>query len=148
MRQIPFPISKGAYVYELDIAWCERHRLKVAVKRARNTVSFETLKVRVHQLFARPPPSLNKTNNGLFLYFFQQIGKEIRVWSDLQDENVLVLVGYLLEGDNIVPSLVSEWMERGYLDVFMKTVPRGGEESCILVSALLFQPYSSDHSRS
>ncbi|KLO10839.1 kinase-like protein [Schizopora paradoxa] len=107
IRTQPIPFSTLTGVYDLHIAWSERHRLKVAVKRARDDKSFEILK---------------------------QTGKEIRVWSELQDENVLVLLGYYNEGDSPVPSLVSQWMEKGRLDSYIKRLPRGGEETCVLLS--------------
>ena len=40
------------------------------------------------------------------------IAKEIRVWSNLRHPNVLMFLGYALEGGDY-PLLVSEWMENG-----------------------------------
>ncbi|KLO10840.1 kinase-like protein [Schizopora paradoxa] len=100
-------LSKPTGTCDLHVAWSERHHLKVAVKRVLDVESFGVLK---------------------------RAGRELSVWSDLQDENILALLGYLVEGSYLVPSTVSEWMERGSLDNFMKTLPRGGEESCILLT--------------
>lgn len=47
--------------------------------------------------------------------------------------SVLPLLGYLPEGDDVMPSLVSESMEKGTLHDFMKSLSRGGIEACAIV---------------
>ena len=57
----------------------------------------------------------------------------MRIWAKLDHECVLPLLGYFMEGEGMLPSLVSEWMERGTVDVVMKSYPRGGEETYNMV---------------
>ncbi|KLO13879.1 kinase-like protein [Schizopora paradoxa] len=89
-------------------AWSTKHNKKVAVKQIR--------------AFLKKDPSLAK-----------KLAKEIRIWAKLVHENVLPLLGYFTEGDGAMPSLVSEWMAKGTLYDFMKTLPRGGLEACIIL---------------
>jgi len=69
--------------------------------------------------FLRKDPSLAK-----------KLAKEIRIWAKLNHDNVLPLLGYFTEGDNLMPALVSEWMEKGTLHDFMKSFPRCGIVAC------------------
>ncbi len=57
---------------------------------------------------------------------------EIRIWAKLDHEFVLPLLGFVVEGENLMPALVSVWMERGTLHDVMKTFPRGGIETCAM----------------
>ncbi|KLO11696.1 kinase-like protein, partial [Schizopora paradoxa] len=54
----------------------------------------------------------------------QRLAREICIWAKLYHENVLPLFGFFTEGDNAMPAFVSEWMERGTLNDYMKTFPR------------------------
>ena len=47
------------------------------------------------------------------------IAKEIRVWSNLHHQNVLMFLGYALEGGDY-PLLVSEWMENGTVQTYVQ----------------------------
>jgi len=67
------------------------------------------------------------------LAFKKKFAKEMRIWADLHHEAVLPFLGYFFEGKEMLPSLVSEWMERGTVDVFMKKFPRGGEDTWNMV---------------
>ncbi|KLO13867.1 kinase-like protein [Schizopora paradoxa] len=89
-------------------AWSLKHEKKVAVKQIR--------------AFLRKDSSLAK-----------KLAKEIRIWSKLEHDNVLPLLGYFTEGNGVMPSLVSEWMEKGTLHDFMKSFPRGGIEACTIL---------------
>ena len=51
------------------------------------------------------------------------IAKEIRVWSNLHHPNVLMFLGYALEGGDY-PLLVSEWMENGTAKVYVHQHPQ------------------------
>jgi len=64
----------------------------------------------------------------------QRLTKEIRIWAALNHKNILPLLGYLTEGDNMMPSLISEWMGYGSLNDFMKSFPRGGVETCRMLA--------------
>ncbi len=68
----------------------------------------------------------------------QQFAKEIRVWVGLQHENVLPLLGFILGGPSLIPSLISEWMEQGILPDYTKKFPRASVHTCRMVRALLF----------
>ncbi|KLO13881.1 kinase-like protein [Schizopora paradoxa] len=89
-------------------AWSTKHNKRVAVKQIR--------------AFLTKEPS-----------FAKKLAREIRIWSELEHENVLPLLGYFTEGDKAMPSLVSEWMKRGTLYDFMKSFPRGGFETYIIL---------------
>lgn len=47
---------------------------------------------------------------------------EIRVWSRLNHPNILPFVGYALES-NDCPLLISEWMEDGTINKYVKSHP-------------------------
>ncbi len=64
---------------------------------------------------------------------YQRLAREICIWATLNHPNVLPLLGYLAEGENMTPSLISEWMLYGTLHEYMKLFPRCGEETCIMV---------------
>ena len=49
------------------------------------------------------------------LFSPQRLAKEVRIWAKLNHLNVLPLLGFFTEGDNVMPALVSEWMEKGSL---------------------------------
>lgn len=52
---------------------------------------------------------------------------------ELDNEHILPLLGYIVEGRLKTPSLVSEWMHKGTLHDFMKTFVRGSLETCMMV---------------
>ncbi|KLO13875.1 kinase-like protein [Schizopora paradoxa] len=89
-------------------AWSVEHGKKVAVKQIRT--------------FLKKDPA-----------FAKKLAKEILIWSKLVHENILPLLGYFAEGNDVMPSLVSEWMEKGTLHDFMKTFPRGGIITCSIL---------------
>lgn len=70
----------------------------------------------------------------MFTVFTQALAKEIQVWSRFSDPNVLPLLGYFVEGDYAMPSLVSEWMENGTLTDYIKTLRYCGRETIRIVS--------------
>lgn len=63
----------------------------------------------------------------------QKLASEIRIWANLDHDFVLPLLGYFVEGENMMPALISEWMERGTLHDVMRTFPRGGIDTLIMV---------------
>ncbi|KLO10195.1 kinase-like protein [Schizopora paradoxa] len=89
-------------------AWSNKHNKKVAVKQIRVFMIKD-------QVFAK------------------RLAREIRIWAALDDKNVLPFFGYTLEGQNMTPSFVSEWMEHGNLHDFMKSFPRGSIETCTML---------------
>jgi len=104
VRKQPYASALGASC-DVYTAWSKRHKKKVAIKQIR--------------VFLKTEKDLAK-----------KLAKEIRIWSKLKHENVLPLLGYLIEGSNMMPSLISEWMEKGTLRESMKSFPRGGIETC------------------
>ncbi|EJC99228.1 kinase-like protein, partial [Fomitiporia mediterranea MF3/22] len=56
--------------------------------------------------------------------------KELYVWSKLAHENILPLLGYVLEGD--YPSVVSEWIENGTVTKYLKHNSSADPEKLIL----------------
>ncbi|KLO06091.1 kinase-like protein [Schizopora paradoxa] len=89
-------------------AWSVKHKKKVAVKQIR--------------IFLKKDP-----------YLAKRLAKEIRIWSKLEHKNIVPLLGYFVEGRGRMPSLVSEWMEKGTLFDFMKLLPRGGSATSIIL---------------
>ena len=63
----------------------------------------------------------------------QKLASEIRIWANLDHKFVLPLLGYVVDGENMMPSLISEWMEKGTLHEVMRTFPRGGMQTLIMV---------------
>lgn len=63
----------------------------------------------------------------------QKLTKEIRIWSQLSHPNVLPFLGYFVEGEGAMPSLVSEWMENGTLTVYLEKIPYCGDETLSIV---------------
>ena len=63
----------------------------------------------------------------------QKLASEIRIWAKLNHEFVLPLLGFFVEGENMMPALISEWMERGTLHDIMRNFPRGGIDALIMV---------------
>jgi len=78
-------------------AWSVKHRKKVAVKQIR--------------IFMRKDQA-----------FMKRLAREIRIWATLDHECILPFLGYFTEGENMLPSLVSEWMERGTMVEFKKKI--------------------------
>ena len=62
---------------------------------------------------------------------------EIRIWAELNHKYVLSFLGFLAEGEGMLPSLISELMERGTVDVYMQNFPRGGEETWSMVDIFI-----------
>ncbi|KLO14121.1 kinase-like protein [Schizopora paradoxa] len=62
--------------------------------------------------------------------FAKRLAKEIRIWITLDHENVLPLLGFTADGDHKAPSLISEWMENGTMNDYMKTFARNCLETC------------------
>jgi len=60
----------------------------------------------------------------------------MRIWEKLDHVNVLPLLGYFTEGVNVMPALVSEWMEHGTLFDFMKSFPKASIATCTMVSTM------------
>ena len=60
---------------------------------------------------------------------------EIRIWAKLDHENVLPLMGFYFEGNELMPNLVSEWMEDGTLVDYMRDHNLDILEVCRLVSS-------------
>ncbi len=58
---------------------------------------------------------------------------DIRIWAKLKHDSVLPFLGFYTEGENLMPALVSEWMEKGTLHDIMKTFPRYGIVACTMV---------------
>ncbi|KAI5122336.1 hypothetical protein M0805_002503 [Coniferiporia weirii] len=50
--------------------------------------------------------------------FAKRLAKELKVWSKLAHQNILPLLGFLLEGP--YPSLVSEWMDNGPVSQYIR----------------------------
>ncbi|KLO13891.1 kinase-like protein [Schizopora paradoxa] len=89
-------------------AWSKKHHKKVAVKQIR--------------AYLRKDRNLAK-----------KLAAEIRIWARLDHEFVLPLLGFFVEGENMMPALISEWMERGTLHDIMRTFPRGGINTLIML---------------
>ncbi|KLO08225.1 kinase-like protein [Schizopora paradoxa] len=96
-------VQAGGYGGSCDVftAWSLKHNKSVAVKQVRVYLRLE-------------------------LGLAKRLGKEIKIWAALHHANVLPFLGFLVEGDNMAPSLVSEWMANGTLFHFMKRIPRAG----------------------
>ncbi|KLO05396.1 kinase-like protein [Schizopora paradoxa] len=89
-------------------AWSTKHGKKVAVKQIR--------------MFLRKDEVLLK-----------RLSREIGIWATLSHPNILPFLGFVVEGENLIPNLVSEWMLRGTLHDYMQLIPRCGEETCTLL---------------
>jgi len=68
--------------------------------------------------------------------FAKKLANEVLIWAELNHQYVLPLLGFLVEGEEVLPSLISEWMERGTVDVYMQEFPRGGEDTWSMVSRI------------
>ena len=64
----------------------------------------------------------------------QKFVNEIRIWAKLEHENVLPLKGFYFEGNELMPNLVSEWMEDGTLDEYVVKLVPCSFETIALVS--------------
>ena len=62
--------------------------------------------------------------------------REIRVWSALKHPNVLKFLGFILE-DKDCPLLISEWMENGTVNRYLKDRRDTDYDVIKLVSVLL-----------
>ncbi|KLO09382.1 kinase-like protein [Schizopora paradoxa] len=68
--------------------------------------------------------------------FARGLQREVHLWSNLDHPNVLPLRGYFLEGTNAIPNLVSEWMKRGTLIMYMKDRTLEENEMCSMVTGI------------
>ncbi|KLO07521.1 kinase-like protein [Schizopora paradoxa] len=68
--------------------------------------------------------------------YLQTLAREIRIWAELKHANVLPLWGFIAEGENAMPSLISEWMFKGALFKFMKTFPKSSDKTCKLLHGI------------
>jgi len=92
-------------------AWSQKHNKAVAIKRIR--------------AFLTEEPSLAK-----------RLAKELRIWAKLDHPNVLPLLGFIIEGENAMPSLISEWMRKGTLYIFMKEFPKCSGETLYMLHGI------------
>jgi len=70
------------------------------------------------------------------LSFSNKLANEIRIWAELEHRYVLPFLGFVVEGNGMIPTFVSEWMERGTVDFYMQNFPRGGEDTWNMVSRI------------
>jgi len=57
----------------------------------------------------------------------QRLAKEAYIWARLKHKNVLPLLGFFVDDENQFPHLVSEWVVRGNLSDYLKTLDHGVE---------------------
>ncbi|KLO13883.1 hypothetical protein SCHPADRAFT_903755, partial [Schizopora paradoxa] len=107
VRKQPHASSLGGSC-DVYSAWSNKHNKKVAVKQIR--------------AYLRKDAALAK-----------KLAAEIRIWAKLKHEFILQLLGFFVEGENIMPALISEWMENGTLHDIMRTFPRGGINTLLMV---------------
>lgn len=105
-------------------AWSKKHNKKVAVKQIRAYLKKDRSLAKVRLI--------NSSNTRIDV-IEQKLASEIRIWAKLNHEFVLPLLGFFVEGENMMPALISEWMERGTLHDIMRTFPRGGIDALIMV---------------
>jgi len=110
VQKQPHASKLGGFA-DVFTAYSTKHRTKVALKQ-----------VRVH------------LKNDFS--FAKKLANEIRIWSDLDNNYVLPFLGFFIEGEEMLPTLVSEWMERGTVDGYMQRFPRGGEETWNMASRI------------
>lgn len=65
--------------------------------------------------------------------------REVRVWFKLEHPNILPLKGFVKEKDSICPSLVTEWMENGSLERYLKEKPDANK--LLVVGSLFMQDH-------
>ena len=56
------------------------------------------------------------------LNFHQKVVREMRIWSELFHENILLLRGFIREEGTNCPSFITDWMENGSLRLFLSKV--------------------------
>ena len=49
----------------------------------------------------------------IYLYLFQTFKKEMKVWEGLEHNNILQLIGYILEGELKIPTIITPWYPMG-----------------------------------
>ena len=49
----------------------------------------------------------------IYLYLFQTFRKEKKVWEGLEHSNILQLIGYILEGELKIPTIITPWCSMG-----------------------------------
>ena len=49
----------------------------------------------------------------IYLYLFQTFKKEMKVWEGLEHSNILQLIGYILEGESKIPTIITPWCSMG-----------------------------------
>ena len=49
----------------------------------------------------------------IYLYLFQTFKKEMKVWEGLEHSNILQLIGYILEGELKIPTIITPWCSMG-----------------------------------
>ncbi|KLO07652.1 kinase-like protein [Schizopora paradoxa] len=89
-------------------AWSTKHGKRVALKRVRIYMKND-------------------------LSFAKKLVREMRIWARLDHDCILPLLGFIIEGEDMLPSLISEWMEHGTLNIYMSKLPRGGIETWNMV---------------
>ncbi len=131
VRKHPLQAGLGG-TCDVFTAYSTKHSRKVAVKRIRVFLRKDEALMKV--LSCSHPNSSSILKQSLF-FFSSEIGEGNRHLAKLDHECVLPLLGYLVEGEDMMPSLVSEWMEHGTLNDFMKRFPRGGVDTWNMVSS-------------
>ncbi len=66
----------------------------------------------------------------------------MRLWSRLAHPNVLPLLGFLLDGRDAIPNLISEWMDKGTMTSYMRERPLDAKEICDMVRLAKFQSFT------
>ncbi len=56
----------------------------------------------------------------------KRLAKEARIWSEVQHDNILPVLGYFIGTDEYL-NVISEWMANGSLADYKEFVPRGEE---------------------
>ncbi len=116
------PVLKGfGASCDVFVGFCLPIRKRVAVKRLRVFMSREEEFAKVRYLLTSIVHLLTKHSS------LQRLFKELYIWSKLDHPNVLPLVGYFIEDEDL-PNLVSEWMEHGTLHDFMKNIVSHGNK--------------------
>ena len=49
----------------------------------------------------------------IYLYLFQTFKKEMKVWEGLEHSNILQLIGYIIEGELKIPTIITPWCSMG-----------------------------------
>ncbi len=107
--------------------WSTKHNKKVAVKRIRFFMLKDSSFTKVRRALS------SQSALQILIVCYQRLARESRIWSELKHENILPFLGFFLEGENGIPNLVSEWMEKGTVIDYMRARPYDPQELCDIV---------------